>query len=275
MTARHRLGRVLLTAALLGAPVAAVAHDSWLAPRAGGSPDLLTLELGTGERFPARDSGTPAASVARSGCRAGDGDRRPRQLVPHRAEPAFLELRARLEPASGVACWAALKPQPVTLSEELVARYFSEIRPAPELARRRAAQRAAGVPWRESYRKFMRVELAPASASEPAAGVLAALRAPEGLGLEIVPLGDARLRAGEPLSFQLLREGQPVAGHWVEWVSERSPLGVWRQTDPQGRLSITLPFGGRWLLRSVLLEAPADDEAPWQSRFATLLVQLP
>lgn len=271
MNVRRGTLRGAAAAVLLCALGRADAHDSWLAVRAGDSPRLLQLELGTGARFPARDSGAAASSVVRSGCLQA-GERPPRLLVPHREEGTFLELRARLDVARGAACWAELKPRDVELNDALVDTYFSETRPAPELAQRWARQRSAGISWRETYRKFMRVEVPPALAPPP--GALAALRAPQGLGMEIVPVGDDPLRAGRPASFQLLRDGRPVAGHWIEFVSERNPLGVWRQSDVDGKVSIALPFAGRWLARSVFMEPPTGDGMRWNSRFATLLVHL-
>ena len=271
MNVRRGSFRGVAAAVLLCALGQARAHDSWLAVRAGDSPSLLQLELGTGARFPARDSGVAVSSVLRSGCLQA-GEQRIRLLVPHRQEATFLEVRARLEAARGAACWAELKPRDVELADALVETYFSETRPAPGVSQRWARQRSAGIPWRETYRKFMRVEVPPAPAPPP--GALAALRAPQGLGMEIVPLGDDPLRAGRPASFQLLRDGRPVAGHWIEFVSERNPLGVWRQSDADGKVSIALPFAGRWLARSVFIEPPADDGMRWNSRFTTVLVHV-
>ncbi len=50
-------------------------------------------------------------------------------------------------------------------------------------------------------------------------------RRPQGLGLEIVPLGSVPLAVGQPLLFQVLRDGKPLPDLSVELVSERNPLG--------------------------------------------------
>jgi hypothetical protein len=55
-------------------------------------------------------------------------------------------------------------------------------------------------------------------------------------------------------------------------VSTRSPLGIWRQTDRDGRVRFTAPFTGEWLLRGTVLEVPAAPGHVWHSRFATLTV---
>ena len=57
-------------------------------------------------------------------------------------------------------------------------------------------------------------------------------------------LGDNPIAVGQPLAFQVLRDGRPLAGFPVELVSERSPLGIWRETDANGMLHHTLPFAG-------------------------------
>jgi hypothetical protein len=69
-------------------------------------------------------------------------------------------------------------------------------------------------------------------------------------------------------------DGRPLAGQWVELVSERHTLGVWRQSDPQGLLQVPPPFPGQWLLRATVLEPPADDAQAWRSRFVTLVVDV-
>ena len=108
-------------------------------------------------------------------------------------------------------------------------------------------------------------------APEGATAVPAALRQPKGLVFEIVPTGTAVLQARQPATFQVLREGRPFAGQWVELVSERDNLSVWSRSDAHGLLREVLPAPGQWLARATVLEPPADDVQPWRSRFATLV----
>lgn len=264
---RHLL-TIVACAAL--SPVAQ-AHDTWLSV-APGDPvsGLLRLEVGFGNRYPLREGGPSAASVQGGGCREA-GSQRDQALLPRQERPEFLEMRARVDATSGVACWLELKPNNVEITPELVAQYFDEIR-APAAQRELwAQQRSRGVSWRETYRKFMRIELPARAGKTGAAADLSVLRQPQGLGLEIVPLGAEAIRVGQPVAFQMLLDGQPLAGQAVQLVSERSPLGIWRQTDAQGRLRETLPFGGQWLLRATRLEPPTTDTEPWRSRFITLV----
>jgi hypothetical protein len=86
-------------------------------------------------------------------------------------------------------------------------------------------------------------------------------------------LGDAPIAVGQLLEFQVLRDGRPLAGFAVELVSERSALGVWRETDGQGLLRHRLPFGGRWLLRGTDLRLSTERPGSWDSRFVTLAIE--
>ena len=267
---KRRWGTGAWLAAALLAHGTAAAHDSWLTPAAAQrAAGLLQLELVSGPRFPQRESGPAAGSVVRPGCRSG-ADRADQPLQPRQEHATHLELRSRVDTARGAACWLELRPHEVEMTPELVKAYFSEIRPPAALAELWSRQQARGVPWRESYRKSIRLELPAAGEHRPQE--LQALRQPQGLALEIVPIGSEPIRPGQPTDYQLLLDGKPLPEQWVEFVSERSPLGVWRQSDARGQVRQALPFGGRWLLRATRLEAPAQDGEPWRSRFGTLLV---
>lgn len=233
--------RTALLAACLAAVLApAAAHDSWLAARDG------RLVFATGDRYPLAESAPVARDVVQGRCVDGRGRTSSLRLV-----------------STPQACWAELRELEVTLTPELVATYFTEIRPADAVRARWDAQREAGVPWVERYRKFARVELAGKEAS-PA--VLRRLRAPVGMPLEIVIDGDAVIRTQATAGFQLLASGVPVTGQWVELVSERSRFGVWARTDAQGRITQKLPFPGQWLVRATIVDADGEG---WRSRFAT------
>lgn len=245
------------------AALPALAHDSWLAVRP--SARATVIALATGSRFPLAESGSAAASLGAAACVDGRGRRH--ALRAARETPRALELRATAQGA--LACWAELKAHEVTLDAKLVEVYFREIRPGDEVRAAWAQQLERGEPWRESYRKFARIE-SNAQAASPAE--LRQLRAPAGLPLEFVVEGDAPLRVGQPADFRVLASGQPVAGLAVELVSERSAIGIWGRSDAQGRVQYTLPFGGNWLVRATWVE---PDGAQWRSRFATLAFDLP
>jgi hypothetical protein len=258
--------------AVLCAAGSAQAHDSWLAPsRDDSPPGPAVLELATGTRYPKQQFGQSTASVARSGCIGGDG--RALALTPLREHEQWLDLAVTAAQGRGLplACWAELGAVEIELEPKVVDVYFKEIRPPAAVRAAWAALQARQLPWRERYRKFARIELA-ADAATPAPSLVAA-RQPLGLGLEIVVLGSEPIAVGRPIAFQVLRDGKPLPGLAVELVSERNPLGIWREADARGQLRHTLPFGGRWLLRGTQLRPAARDLESWESRFVTLAIE--
>lgn len=258
--------RALLAAACAGLcfTAAAHAHDSWLLPGREGS----LLELTTGNRFPVPEFGPLKASVAQARC--SDGDVQRFSLHAVQEHPQRLGLAPEVDDGvqTPLSCWAELHAADIELEPRLVQVYLGEIRAPVDIRTGWARLQARGLPWRESYRKFARIELASTSAVPPER--LAAARQPAGMALEIVVLGREPVAVGTPLAFQVLRDGRPLAGFAVELVSERNALGVWRETDSQGVLRHRLPFGGRWLLRGTDLRPSVANPHTWESRFVTL-----
>jgi hypothetical protein len=246
-------------------------HDSWLSPsRAASPPGEVRLELATGNRYPLQEFSQSAASVAHARCTDGAVTTPLRPLVE---EPKWLDLAAKVPEGSAEAlsCWAELGAAEIEIQPRLVQVYFADIHTPAANRQAWAALQARGLPWRETYRKFARIELAQA-ADVPAAR-FAAARRPAGMDLEIVVLGEQPIAVGQPLAFQVLRDGRPLAGFPVELVSERSPLGIWRETDSDGMLHHTLPFAGRWLLRGTDLRLSVQRADTWESRFVTLAIE--
>lgn len=247
-------------------------HDSWLSPsRVAAVPGQLVLELSTGTRYPIQQFTQTAASVARSGCTSNGSEQLP--LSPTREQPKWLELTAAAP--SGEApltyCWAELSPVETELAPALVEIYFTDIQASAFQREAWAALRARGLPWHETYRKFAKIELASSATLAP--GDRLAARRPAGLDLEIVVLGDRPITARAPVEFQVLRDGQPLAGFPVELVSARHPLGIWRVTDANGLLRHSVPFAGRWLLRGTDLRLSVQRQDAWESRFVTLVFE--
>jgi hypothetical protein len=263
---RRTAAAALFALAAAGAPVRA--HDSWLVPEGeAASPSRTLLALSTGTRYPVQEFNPTRDSLVTSECVDAAGAVTP--LVPLKDAPNRLTLEAK---ARALSCRIEMKAYDIVLQPPLVDVYIAEIRPPQPQREAWAAMQAAGHPWREQYRKFMRIELPAQDAATPQQR--AAARAPRGLGLELVVLGDAPLAVNQPLQFQLLRDGQPLPGLAVEFVSERSKLGIWRSTDAEGKLTQALPFTGRWLLRAVDLGLPTGEPPAWHSRFVTLSIEL-
>jgi hypothetical protein len=154
-------------------------------------------------------------------------------------------------------CWAELREFGVELDAATVDVYFREARPSEAVRTRWATLRAAGVGWHERYRKFMRT----------GTGTL-----PAGLDLELLPADKSVLAPGKPARFVLLSKGRPVVDQPVELRSDRSPLGIWSRTDGRGQVEWTIPFGARWLVRTIAIEP--DGDTAWRSRFATLVLDV-
>ncbi len=270
----HKSLRFLFAAGValwLAGPLAH-AHDSWLGASRDTTPaGRHVLELSTGSRYPLQQFGQTAASVASSQCIDMSGQ--PLALRPLREQQTWLELAiaAADEDQEPLSCWLELHAADIEIEPRIVDLYFADIHAPVAIRQAWGALRARNIPWHETYRKFARIDLVPPGAT--AAGAITAARRPVHMDLEIVLLGDRPVAAGQPLEFQVLRDGQPLAGLPVELVSERSPLGVWRETDTQGMLRHTLPFGGRWLLRGTDLRVSERQPDTWESRFVTLAIE--
>lgn len=272
----------LLAVALALTTACAAAHDSWLAVGPGTADEgAAWLALGTGNQFPKQETGIDAAFLVRRGCRAD----RPVPEPVERAQPAGsagrvtaqtpapklavnLALKALRNvptalllqvPRGATTCWVQLTPFDVEVAPDLVPVYLKEIQATPEIRATWAAMQARGLPWRERYTKHARIEL----------GTPSTLPTQLGLDLRIENAGTAAT-VGAPLSVQALLDGEPLAGLAIELRSETSPLGIWRRTDGQGRINVTPPLPGRWLLRGVDLRVSPDDVDRWASRFVTL-----
>jgi hypothetical protein len=238
---------------------AATAHDTWfesLPVTAGGAP---LLALGTGNQYPAQETGIDARYLAVRGCRSADRflpDAAPLALKALRNTPTALLLQA---PRGATTCWVQLTPFDVEMAPDKVPVYLKDIQATPEIRATWAAMQARGLPWREHYAKHARIEL----------GTPEALPSPMSLDLHIANATSA-VQVGTNISVQALRDGEPLPGLAVELRSDSSPLGIWRRTDAQGRFTVAAPLPGRWLLRGVDLRVSADDADRWDSRFVTL-----
>jgi hypothetical protein len=260
-----------LAAALLGAGTAVSAHDSWFAPLPRTDRGEVVFAFGTGNQFPVQEVTIPLTQVRSHGCQ-GPGQRAaPMRWVADR--PTALVLRsARPVPAgAALTCWAQLHPIDIDIDDATVEVYLKEVSAVPAVRERWAALRARGVRWQESYTKVSRIEV---NALEPAAGAPTVPEALAGLPIDLRVESPLPLRAGDTLRAQLLRDGQPLAGLPLELRSDLSPLGVWRQTDAEGRVSIPVPLAARWVLRGVELRPSEKQADAWDSRFITLAFEV-
>jgi hypothetical protein len=236
----------------------AAAHDTWF--EALGTPGAAgrVLSLGTGNRFPKQEYPLGAEQLARKGCASATG---PVRLDALRFNDHALLLRAAPAGDGAVSCWTQLIAFDVEVPLDKVPVYLDEIHAGEDLRTRWAALQARGLPWKERYTKFARLELGSA-AHAPASR-------PSGLAMDLMfdaPQGP--LRSGAPQTVRATRVGRPLPGLWLELLDATGTSAGWQRSDADGRATVTLPHAGRWLLRGVDLR-PEGDSA-WVSRFVTL-----
>jgi hypothetical protein len=193
---------------------------------------------------------------ARSGCLAGDGSALPLQKV--RFDDTATLLRSKGSGAAAT-CFVQLAPFDIDLPADKIQLYFDEIRPGADVRAAWQALSARGLPFRERYTKSARIDLGDGTAARPIGTAMDALR--------LSPSGT--LTMNSEATFQVLRDGQPLAGFAVELINERSAIGLWHRTDGEGRVRARLPLPGRWLLRGVDLKLSASDPTRWESQFIT------
>jgi hypothetical protein len=251
---------IALAAALALPAAPARAHDTWFDPRPEG------LYLGTGDHFPKQEFTLEATALARHACFDGRGRSWP--LVAREQQAA----RLRLDPAPAAAtgCWAQLVEFEVEIEPALVEVYFNDIQAEPALREAWAKQRARGLPFRERYLKHARVHLQGALPREPAMDFDVLIEP----GDPNAPNAAFAARAGDEISFRVLRDGRPLAGFAAQFRSELSPAGIWRRTDAEGRVRIQLPLAGRWMLRGTDLRQTDSERGLWRSRFLAFTFEL-
>ncbi len=237
-----RLSTRLSAAVLLAASVAgAAAHDTWFEPLPSTAAGHAGVRARHRQPLPdctssrsATNTSSPAAAAATGATAAplAHVEDRPVVLVVRSATP--------LNPRAALTCWAQLAPFDVEVPPDKIELYLREIQASPALREIWAAMKARGLPWRERYTKHARIEFGGAGPRTPLA-----------IGMDVL-LDSPRwpVRAGDALGFQVLRNGAPLANLPVELVSEHSALGIWRKTDAEGRVRVTAPLAGRWLLRA-------------------------
>jgi hypothetical protein len=136
---------------------------------------------------------------------------------------------------------------------------------------------ARGLPWRERYTKHARIDIEGTTAGLEAGAGAPAAASPSTpvLGMDLQRVnGGAALAVGQTLEALVLRDGLPLAGQALELLNEASPVGIWRRSDAQGRVSMPVPLPGRWILRGVDLRLSDTTPDQWESRFVTLAFEV-
>lgn len=265
----HPMKRLPVAAALalsLAGP-AAHAHDTWFEPLPTTRPGEVPLKLGTGNRFPHHEFTVGEASLRQQGCRRGAGKVVPMQVAGETVQA--LTLKARPGGVGAVTCWAQQQPFEIEIATAATVEvYLKEVNASPAVRAAWAELQARGVPWRERYAKHARIELAGRRATTEASTEAAT---PTDMAMDVLlDSGLQPLAAGDTVRFQVLRDGQPLPDLAVELQNDQSPIGFWKKTDAEGRVSFQVPIEGNWLLRGTDLRLSTTTPDTWDSRFATL-----
>src|SRR5437867_10744430 len=242
-----------------------IAHDTWIAPdrflvHRGNT---IALHMISGMDFPKLDFAIKPDRVARAIVRMG---KRSWRMTPQ-AGAHSLDFRTPVR-AAGVATIAVdLEPKSIELTPSQVMEYLDEIGADAEL-RRSWSESPEPKRWREIYTKhaksFVLVDKVDDSWKEPA-----------GLALEFVPLGNpTSLRAGAALTVRLIKSGKPLEDFSIGVVHETDPRGTILRTDGDGRVTISLPRSGRYMLRATDIRPAHRTDADWISDFTTLIVNV-
>jgi hypothetical protein len=254
------LARAVASFAFATIAGSAFAHDTWFEPLPPTPAGHAVFALGTGNHFPRYEYPLGYEYVVASGCRGAGATAAP--LAHVEDHPAWLVVRSAtpLNRDGAVTCWAQLSAFDVEVAPDKIELYLREIQAGPALRASWAGSKARGRPWRERYTKSSRIEIGGSGARTPAP-----------MAMDIL-LDNPRspIRAGDEISFQVLRDGAPLADLPIELVGSLSPLGLWRKTDAQGRARVTVPFAGRWILRGVDLHVSSRSADEWESWFVTL-----
>ena len=262
--------RKILAAALFGCLVAtstAMAHDTWFAALPSSRSGEVNLLQGTGDPYPLQQTSPGVGGLAQQGCRQGSGPILPlTPLKPLRETRTAVLLQAKVAGSGAITCWAQLNPFEIELAADKIELYLKEIN-APQAVREQwAAWSARGLPWKERYTKYARIELSGSGDALPSP-----ISIPIPIGMDIVlDASVLPLRVGNTISFRVLRDGAPLPNFAVQMRSALSPLGLWMKTDADGRASIRVPLAGRWLLRGTELRVSEISPETWESRFVTL-----
>ncbi len=259
---RHK--NVLSAATLTLACSLTSAHDSWferLEPTERGE---AVFALGTGNQFPAYEVGLRLDAIKAAGCGDTTGKGVPLRWMADQPNRLLMRTTRPLPAQTPLSCLARLAPAEVSIDNATVEIYLKEIQASDAVRAHWNVLRDKGVKWQESYIKLARIMMN---------GNLASGDTSQGLDLRVENTQTV-LRVGDTLQVQVLSNGKPLAGQAMELRNDLSPIGIWRKSDEQGRISFPLPLAARWLLRGVDLRPVPQEPERWESHFLSVAFEV-
>lgn len=264
MSARRRLLALFFLALL---PGAAVGHDFWIEPSSFHPPVPvdLSVALRVGQDFRGEPVPRTASRIVKFAAISA-GVERPVEGLPG-ADPAGL-IRIE-EPGLSILVYRS-NHATAELDAEKFEQYLAE-EGLERIVAERARRGERRKPSREVYSRSVKALVfvgADRSGSDR----------PVGLSLELVAEKSPEvLRPGQALPVRLLWEGRPLEGALVVAMSRHDPSRkLSSRTDRQGRVSLSLPAAGIWLVKSVhMVPAPKGTGADWESLWASLTFEVP
>jgi len=99
---------------------------------------------------------------------------------------------------------------------------------------------------------------------------------PLGYQLEIIPLQNPYdMKVSDSLSFQVILDNQPLKNSLITAFTKENPtLKQKVRTDEQGQATITLHSAGKWMIKTIHMQASTDADYDWESIWATLTFAL-
>jgi hypothetical protein len=95
------------------------------------------------------------------------------------------------------------------------------------------------------------------------------------MAVDAVPEGPPRrIHPGDEMRFRLWRGAAPLAGLAVQLRGPAGEEGAWTRSDEQGRVRLTAPPPGRWVLRGTEIRPDPGDRDAWESDFLTLAFEV-
>lgn len=258
----------VLTAGFLLSGASALAHDLWIEPSAFvvDAGKLIGIKLRVGvdllgdpvprdpaliDRFIAADRAGVKPIIGRDG-----------------EDPAGL---LRVTSPGLVIIGYSSKPSQIVLPAQKFNEYLTE-EGLESVAALRAKRNQTDAEARESFARCAKALIS--SGPVTAADTDRAL----GFTLELVAERNPyALQAGQSLPVRLLYQNKPLAGTLVVAVNRRNPSAkVSARSGKDGRVTLTLPEPGMWLIKAVHMTAAGPGtESQWASYWASLTFALP